>query len=204
MKSRLTIVGDRNSHADIYANLMSYEDYLVCTGYLDISDNMQKGIDRSKPDIVVVIVSSESGVEVLRWIKKKYSYMKLVVLFDSGEEELVINAMRIGIEGAVHSSSGIVEFGKCVQQVVLGDYYLGKRVLSTLFHSLRIAQSGPLTKREKEVLNLLSQGKSYTDVADELFIGKETVRSHIKNIYVKLGVSKKSHAIQIGREQKYI
>jgi DNA-binding NarL/FixJ family response regulator len=65
-------------------------------------------------------------------------------------------------------------------------------------------RQSPLTGRETEVLNLLSRGKSYKMIADEIYIDKETVRTHIKNIYRKLEVHSKADAIEKALKEKLI
>ena len=64
--------------------------------------------------------------------------------------------------------------------------------------------NSPLTKRETQVLELLSKGKSYSTIADELFVDKETIRTHIKNIYLKLEVHSKADAIEKALKNKLI
>ncbi len=70
--------------------------------------------------------------------------------------------------------------------------------------SFQKSTQSPLTSRETEVLQLMTKGKSYTMIADELFINKETVRSHIKNIYQKLNVNTKSAAIEKATKERII
>jgi DNA-binding NarL/FixJ family response regulator len=65
-------------------------------------------------------------------------------------------------------------------------------------------RNSPLTSRETEVLELLSKGKSYSTIADELFVDKETIRTHIKNIYWKLEVHSKAEAIEKALKNKLI
>ena len=64
--------------------------------------------------------------------------------------------------------------------------------------------NSPLSSRETQVLELLSKGKSYSMIAQELFITKETAKSHIKNIYSKLQVNSKSEAIAKATKEKLI
>jgi DNA-binding NarL/FixJ family response regulator len=62
----------------------------------------------------------------------------------------------------------------------------------------------PLSKRETEILRLITDGKKRSEIADELFIELETVKTHIKNIYTKLDVHSRSKAINIARKNKLI
>ncbi len=204
MKSRITIVGEANTYTDVFANILSYEEGVVYTGYQSLQPDASRVINKWKPDVLVVLYESVRAFNFISQVKKKFPWLKQVVIFETEEEEVVIKCMKAGIDGVVHSSSGLMEFLKCIHHVIAGEHYIGSRMMHVIFDTFRKTHNGPLTNRETEVLELLSEGKSYTEVADELFIGKETVRSHIKNIYFKLGVSKKAQAIKIGREQKYI
>jgi len=65
-------------------------------------------------------------------------------------------------------------------------------------------QNSPLSKREMQVLELIAIGKSRTHIANELFIDLETVKTHIKNIYIKLNVNSKEDALKAARENKLI
>ncbi|MEO5601248.1 MAG: LuxR C-terminal-related transcriptional regulator [Cyclobacteriaceae bacterium] len=64
--------------------------------------------------------------------------------------------------------------------------------------------NSPLTKRETEILQLISEGKTYTQISEELYISKETAKTHIKNIYSKLQVNSKSEAIAKANLEKLI
>ena len=64
--------------------------------------------------------------------------------------------------------------------------------------------NSPLTPRETEVLELMVKGKSYTNIADQLFVDKETIRTHIKNIYWKLEVHSKAEAIEKATKARLI
>jgi DNA-binding NarL/FixJ family response regulator len=77
---------------------------------------------------------------------------------------------------------------------------IAKRVI----RSFQRSTDSPLTSRETEVLQKLSRGKSYTMIADDLHINKETVRTHIKNIYQKLNVSSKAEAIEKASKDRLI
>jgi len=75
------------------------------------------------------------------------------------------------------------------------------RLVVSSFHKNR---KGPLSPRELEVLELLASGKSYSGIADQLFVDKETIRSHIKNIYLKLEVHSKASAFEKAKKNTFI
>jgi DNA-binding NarL/FixJ family response regulator len=85
-----------------------------------------------------------------------------------------------------------------------GGAPMSSNIARMVVESFQKNQDTPLTGRETQVLELLSKGKSYTVIADELFIHKETVKSHIKNIYFKLQVHSKADAIEVALKNKFI
>ena len=81
---------------------------------------------------------------------------------------------------------------------------MSSNIARMVVESFQKNSNSPLTKRETQVLELLSKGKSYSVIADELFIHRETVKSHIKNIYYKLQVNSKADAIEKALKEKFI
>ena len=81
---------------------------------------------------------------------------------------------------------------------------MSSRIAKLVVESFQKNPNSPLSPRETEVLELLSKGKSYSLIARDLFITKETAKSHIKNIYSKLQVRSKSEAIAKALQEKLI
>ncbi len=77
-------------------------------------------------------------------------------------------------------------------------------IAKMVIRSFQKNQESPLSKRETQILEEISVGKSRSQIANELFIDLETVRSHIKNIYVKLNVNSRADAIKAARENRLI
>jgi len=77
-------------------------------------------------------------------------------------------------------------------------------IAKMVIRSFQKNQESPLSKRETQILEEISVGKSRSQIANELFIDLETVRSHIKNIYVKLNVNSRADAIKTARENRLI
>ena len=81
---------------------------------------------------------------------------------------------------------------------------MSSKIAKMVVNSFQKNPNSPLSSRETQVLELLSKGKSYSMIAQELFITKETAKSHIKNIYSKLQVNSKSEAIAKATKEKLI
>jgi DNA-binding NarL/FixJ family response regulator len=81
---------------------------------------------------------------------------------------------------------------------------MSAHIARMVIQSFQRNEASPLTRRETEILEQISTGKSRKRIAEELFIDLETVKSHIKNIYHKLDVHSKADAIKTARENKFI
>jgi DNA-binding NarL/FixJ family response regulator len=118
----------------------------------------------------------------------------------------VFNAMRAGARGYLLKESGAEEIARAVRAVAAGEAIYGpeiaRRVL-TYFTDMpdpRQAAFPQLTEREREVLELIAQGRSNAEIAATLFLSQKTVRNHVSNIFMKLHVADRAQAIVLARE----
>jgi len=81
---------------------------------------------------------------------------------------------------------------------------MSTNVARMVIKSFQKNQQSPLSKRETQILEMVSEGKSRSQIANDLFIDSETVKTHLKNVYVKLDVSSKADAIKAARKDKLI
>ncbi len=81
---------------------------------------------------------------------------------------------------------------------------MSTNVARIVMHSFQKNLNSPLTKRETEILDRIANGQTKPQIANELFIDQETVRSHVKNIYTKLNVNSKYEAIKRAKERRFI
>ncbi|MNY30072.1 Transcriptional regulatory protein LiaR [compost metagenome] len=81
---------------------------------------------------------------------------------------------------------------------------MSPNVAKTVITSLQKNPDSPLTKRETQILSLITRGKDRSQIATELFIEIETVKTHIKNIYLKLNVNSKADAIKVAKSNRLV
>src|SRR5205807_1198061 len=96
-----------------------------------------------------------------------------------------------------------LEIINALNEIINGGAPIHPKIVKTLIRQFHVNANSPLSKREKEVLSLMSTGKSYTELAEVLFVSPKTARTHIRNIYSKLQVSSKSEAIKIALDNRY-
>ena len=81
---------------------------------------------------------------------------------------------------------------------------MSKKIASIVIKSFQRNTDTPLSKRETEIIKMISEGKKRNEIADELFIELETVKTHIKNIYSKLNVNSRSDALKVVKKNRLI
>jgi NarL family two-component system response regulator LiaR len=161
-----------------------------------------------RPDVVVmdVVMPELDGIIATRQIRKEIPEQLVIVLTGAGEEdqELGLQALRAGASGFLSKDLEIDALPRALEGVRAGEAAISRRMTRTLIDRLRDTPSGsagmrpvksPLTAREWEVIDLLKAARSTDQIADELVLSTETVRSHVKNILRKLGVRSRDDAV---------
>jgi two-component system, NarL family, response regulator len=148
----------------------------------------------SCPDLVLMDLRlrNGSGLDAIRALKASFAASRIVVLSNYGSEEHVFRAMTAGAQGFVMKDGDASQIIDALRAVHRGHRYLSTEATSRFMD--RIHRSS-LTPREEEVLTLLVHGTRNRTIADELSICSETVKGHVKNILVKLGVRDRTEAV---------
>ncbi len=115
------------------------------------------------------------------------------------DDETVDRLMRLGCMGFVGERASAAAIGEAIRALGKGEIWANRRFLAEFIRGLLSAQSPRnLTARENEILNLISKGRSNREIADQLFISRETVRWHIRTLYAKIGVHDRVQAVRHG------
>lgn len=161
-----------------------------------------------KPNILVIDIELPglNGIDGLRRALSLFPNCRSIIFSSHESEENIIKAFEAGANGFISKSEvGYLDnFVNCLRLIAEGKPPVSYSVLSRLLSTFKRSQSTPLSERETEILGLFGQGNSYTDIAGKLFISKNTVRTHIRNIYEKLDVRKKNEAISVARTKRLI
>lgn len=163
-----------------------------------------------KPDVVIMdlLMPGIDGLEATKRIHESRPEVRVIVLTSSEDEELGLHSLRDGAVGYLSKTVDLEALPRAVRGVADGEAAVSRQMTMMLIDRLRLAREGgagmrpvrsPLTSREWEVLDLLCTGATTDDVADELVLSTETVRSHVKNLLRKLGVSSRADAVEIAR-----
>jgi DNA-binding NarL/FixJ family response regulator len=147
------------------------------------------------------------GVAATRQIVHESPHVAVLVLTMFDDDDSVFAAMRAGARGYLLKGSNQEELIRAINTVGAGGAMFGPAVAQrVLEYFSRPRQAGPpfafpdLTDREREILDLLAQGRSNTAISQRLGISDKTVRNHVSNIFTKLAVDDRAQAIVRARE----
>ena len=162
-------------------------------------------------DIILLDINlpNLSGIEAIPLIKEKMPEQKIIMLTIQEDEESILGAIRAGADGYILKKTSPQKILEAIHQVYEGGAALtpmvAKQVLAMFKPQKAVLESsGSLTAREKEILTLITQGMSTIVIAETLFISPQTVRNHVKNIYEKLQVHSKAHAVAKALKEKIL
>ncbi|HDX9576897.1 TPA: response regulator transcription factor [Bacillus pseudomycoides] len=159
--------------------------------------------DNLRPDILILDISLPrvDGIQVLKEVKLRYKQAKVIVLTMHEDEDYITSIMNAGASGYVPKAAVDEELYNAIDSVMDGYIYLRPKEISTMLKKVQNETDSRnpyviLSPREREVLQLLVQGFSMSEIAGELTISIKTVDTHKTRMLNKLNFSKKSELVQ--------
>jgi DNA-binding NarL/FixJ family response regulator len=141
---------------------------------------------------------------MLQRLRRDYHFVDIVVTGVSPQSDVLFPILRAGVGGLLSKKDSVFRFVDALRLVAGGGTPLSDDLTKLIFQDYQINLSSPMTRRETEVLTMMAEGKTYSQVAHELNIANETSKKHIRSIYQKLNVASRSEAISKARSEKWI
>jgi DNA-binding NarL/FixJ family response regulator len=205
-KKRVAIVENDRILLDSFTYIVNSSEKFTAVGSYDSAEEAIADLARKKIEIILMDIElpGMNGIDATEIIKEKYPHIEVLMVTVHEDNELVFNALRAGASGYITKSANYLEILAALEEIIRGGAPMSTKIARMVIHNFHMNPNSPLTSREKEVLQLIAEGKTYTQISDVLFISRETAKTHIRNIYSKLQVSKKSDAIEIANKNRYI
>ncbi len=203
---KICLVEDDNIIREGFVLLLNEnEGYRVVNAYNNCEDFL-KNLQNDKPNVVLMDIElpGMNGIEGIERLKKLYPQIQVIVVTVYENDDLVFKALCAGAGGYLTKNMPPSRLINAIREIMGGGAPMSTNIARLVVASFQRNHNSPLSGRETEVLELLSKGKSYTNIAEDLFIDKETVRTHIKNIYWKLEVHSKADAIEKAVKERLI
>ncbi len=203
---RVMIVEDDEIIRNSFVSLLGTSDKFDCVANYDNCEIAIKNLLKDDPDVILMDIELPgiSGIDGITKIKKIKLDIDIITVTIHNDDDKVFQALCAGACGYLTKNISPEKLMDSIEEAYRGGGPMSTNIARMVVQSFQRNTMSPLSPRETEVLQLLSKGKSYTMIADELFINKETVRSHIKNIYIKLEVNSKSQAIEKATKERLI
>ncbi len=156
------------------------------------------------PDVILMDLRMPrcDGVEATRRLREQAPEVKVIVLTTYADDRSVIDALRAGARGYLTKDAGAAEISQALQQVVSGQAVIDPAVQHHLVAAIAVGPPGPvprfpdgLTPREAEILALIAEGLSNTEIAERLIVSAATVKSHINHLLRKIGARDRAQAV---------
>ncbi|MDQ8053395.1 MAG: response regulator transcription factor [Pedobacter sp.] len=203
---RIVIIEDDEIISMGYQTLLSEVDDFSVVNVFSSFDLARKQLEIDAPDVILLDIEmpGTNGLQALPIIKKALPNTHIIILTVFDSPELVFEALTMGAAGYLTKNSNVAKIIEAIREVGTGGGAMSTNVARIVMHSFQKNLDSPLTKRETEILTKIANGQTKAQIAAELFIDPETVRSHVKNIYIKLDVNSKSEAIKTAKAKRFI
>lgn len=153
-----------------------------------------------KPDVVLMdlVMEPVDGVESTKRIKASWKDAKILVVTSFLDDEKVYPVIEAGAMSYVLKTANANEIADAIRQTAAGNPVMAAQVTGKMLERLRHPETTlheSLTAREREILQLMAEGKANQVIADELYISLKTVKTHVSNILTKLDVYDRTQAV---------
>lgn len=206
MKKKIVIIEDNNKIREGFAAVIDSSGKYQVAGHYDNCEEAIRNLERDEPDVVLIDIElpGMNGIEGTLKIKKQCPDCIVLIITVFEESEKVFKSLCAGASGYLVKNSNLEEIIRSIDEALAGGAPMSLHIARMVVQSFKLASDSPLSARETEVLQSIAEGKSYSKIALDLFISRETVRSHIKNIYQKLAVNSKSDALKIAGDNNWL
>ncbi|HBI02096.1 MAG TPA: response regulator transcription factor [Flavobacterium sp.] len=202
MKIKVAIVEDEKQIREGLAMLINGSEGFSCVHTYESAEEAIESIPDLDIDVVLMDIHlpGKNGIECIEILKPKCEEIQFLMCTSFEDTDSVFKALKAGATGYLTKTTQPSKILDAISDVHKGgspmSSHIARKIVASFHHQgEENVELKKLSIREKEVLNLLSQGLRYKEIADKLFLSTETVRTHIRNIYEKLQVNSRTEAL---------
>lgn len=203
-KHRIFLVDDHPLVREGLASFINQQKDLVVCGEAEDSAGAINGIRETRPDVALIDISlkNESGLELVKNLEAEFPLVALIVLSMHDEALYAERALRAGARGYVMKRETTKSVLTAIRRVVAGDVYVSERVVNSMARrmgSRKVGAATPveqLSDRELEIFRLLGQGRTTSQIAEDLHLSLKTVQAYCARAKEKFGVNSLSELLR--------
>ena len=208
MEQKLMIFEDNEALRNSLVYLLNAQDYIVVGDYSNVN-HVLENITLGKPDLVIMDIDmpGKNGIAAVREIKEVYPEITIIMYTQFEDDERLFNSICAGADGYILKKTSPEKFFDAIKDVLAGGAPMSPSIAKKVIDSFKsqkpinsstnVQVKYDLTKREAEILHLLTKGYSVKLIAHEMHIAYDTARSHLRNTYRKLQVNCGKEAIAV-------
>lgn len=205
-KISVCVVDDNRDLRNALEEIIDMSDGFECVGTIGTAQEAIAQIPPLKPDVVLMDINlgtEETGIDCVRVLKQKVPATNFMMCTVYEENEKIFQALTAGASGYILKKTAPPKMLEAIRELYLGGAPMSSQIARKVVAAFQTKAENPnetddlniLSTREKEILEQLSKGLMYKEIAAELFISPETVRKHVYHIYEKLHVSNRIEAV---------
>lgn len=202
MKIKVGIVEDEKQIRESLVVLINGSEGFSCQHAFESAEEAIATIPALDLDVVLMDIHlpGKDGIACIKELITKTEGIRFMMCTSFEDTDSVFNALKVGATGYLTKTTQPSKILDAIVEVYHGgspmSSHIARKVVAS-FHAdiTENSEMQKLSEREKEILNLLSRGLRYKEIADALFLSTETVRTHIRNIYEKLQVNSRTEAL---------
>jgi len=204
MVTKVFVVDDHYMVIEGIRSLLQNEKNIEWTGHASNAASCLAYLHQQLPDVVLMDINlpDKSGIDLCKEVKQKYPSIFIIGLSTYNQLSFIQKMIDNGASGYVLKNASQQELMEAIETVAKGKKYLSFEVSQTLRNTN--TNTVVLTRREKEVLNLIAEGLTNNEIAQKLFISTTTVDTHRKNLLEKLNARNTAALIKLSMAQGHL
>jgi DNA-binding NarL/FixJ family response regulator len=178
----------------LLANVQNIDIVMEATSGQDLFAQLKNG----EPKVLLLDLDMEhgNGMEATARLSEEYPEVKIIILTMHKEDRMISYMMEIGAHGYLLKDTNQAELSEAIEKVYHQGFYFNPRIAEAMLKGLKNKSKTPpelgvksdITKREMDVLNLISQEYTTAEIANKLFLSDRTIEGYRKNLLMKMGV----------------
>jgi DNA-binding NarL/FixJ family response regulator len=200
----IALIDDDEEWRGQCAELLALSDEFLVVGNYQSIDQAKINLRPNLATIILLGLNSVQDLQAIVALKKLDASTSIIAVSQNVAPSIMFEAFGLGVAGFLSKESSIQRLSQALTDVYEGGGAMSPNETKTVINFFQKNPNSPLTRRETDVMFRLAQGQTKTQIAAALFINQNTVRSHVKSIYIKLNVNSKSDAIASAKQLKLI
>lgn len=207
------IADDHNMFVEGIESILEGHDHIQVVSKCYTGNEVFERMPLDRPDVILLDINlpGMNGLEVCQKLNKEYPEVKVLALSMHNEESFVMEILKYGAQGYILKNTGKKELIHAIETIYAGQSYFSEEVTETIMKSLVNQRSGTkksstlapkISRREKDVLELIVKEYTTQEIADTLFISLKTVESHRRSLLTKLNVRNTAGLVRVAIENQ--